>query len=340
MNERNDFTDDDAEIAELLRQVGTREEPSADTMRDVEAAVQAEWRHVLAQRQRRRTAIWAAAASVCALAVGAFFTVRLMDTQGQPVATLLRTDGEVFLASDGQQWSRIRAGQRIAVGNSIRSDARAALQLDSGLAVRADRGTSFKITDTDRLALNVGAVYVDSRGAAVGNALVIETHAGSVRHLGTQYQVRTRRDGIDVSVREGRVMIEGEGGSNVAAAGEHLSISMQGSVQRAALAPTDEQWRWASEVAPTFVIENASLATFLDWISHETGRPLVYATPTARSAAAGEILHGSIEGLALDVALAAVLATTSLRRDETNPDVIAIGLAGAIDSTRASRPTP
>lgn len=340
MNERNDFTDDDAEIAELLRKVGTRDEPSPDMMRDVEAAVQAEWRQVVAQRQRRRTAIWAAAASVCALAFGAFFTVRLMDTQGQPFATLLRTDGEVFIAADGRQWSRIRDGQRIAVGDSIRSDARAALQLDDGLAVRLDRGTSFKITDIDRLALNVGALYVDSQGAAAGDSLVIETHAGSVRHLGTQYQVRTRRDGIDVSVREGRVMIEGETGSNVAAAGEHLSISMQGSVQRTAIAPSDEQWRWASEVAPTFVIENASLAAFLDWISRETGRTLVYATPTAKTAATAEILHGSIEGLAPDVALAAVLATTSLRRDEATPAVISIGLAAPIDSTPDTRPTP
>lgn len=338
MNDK--FTDDDAEIAGLLRQVGTRDEPPADMMRDVRAAVEAEWRQVVVQQQRRRTTIWAIAASVCALAVGAFFTVRLTDTQGQPIAMLVRADGEVFVASDGQQWSRVHDGQRIAVGDSIRSDARAAVRLDSGLAVRLDRGTSFKVTDTDRLALNVGAVYVDSQGAAAGNALVIETHAGSVRHLGTQYQVRTRRDGIDVSVREGRVMIEGEGGSNVAGAGEQLSISMQGAVQRTSIAPTDEQWRWASEVAPSFVIENASLAAFLDWISRETGRTLVYATPNAKAAASGEILHGSIEGLAPDVALAAVLATTSLRRDETNPEVIAIGLAAPIDSTPASRPTP
>lgn len=340
MNERNDFTDEDAEIAGLLRQVGTRAEPPPDMTRDVQAAVHEEWLEVVAQRQRRRTASWVAAAAVCVLAVGAFFSVRLLDTQGEPIATLLRGDGEVFVASDGQQWSRIEEGQRIAVGDSIRSDARAALRLDDGLALRLDAGTAFKITDTDRLALNLGAIYVDSQDAPAGHALVVETHAGSVRHLGTQYQVRTRRDGIDVSVREGRVMIEGESGSNVAAAGERLSVSTQGAVQRGRIAPTDEQWRWASEVAPSFVIENASLAAFLDWIARETGRTLVYATPRARSIASGEILHGSIEGLAPDVALAAVLATTSLRRDETNPEVIAIGFAAPIDSPPATRPTP
>jgi ferric-dicitrate binding protein FerR (iron transport regulator) len=336
----HEFTSDDAEIAELLREVGSRAEPSQELMNDVQAAVHAEWRQVVALRQRRRTFVWAAAASVCAVAVGAAVSVQLMDHQGQPIATLQRADGEVFVAADGTHWSRLSDGQRIAVGDYIRSDAPAALQLDTGPALRVDRGTAFQVVDDDRLALNVGALYVDATPTNSPDALIIETHAGAVRHLGTQYQVRTRVDGIDVSVREGRVMVESERGNSIATAGEHLEISTQGSVRRGQITATDAAWRWASEVAPPFAIENESLAAFLAWIARETGRSLVYASAQVQSTAANVVLHGSIEGLAPDVALTAVLATTPFRRDEANAEVIEIRFANAIDSKPSTRPTP
>lgn len=95
----------------------------------------------------------------------------------------------------------------------------------------------------------------------------------------------------------------------------------------------------ASEVAPAFVIENASLASFLRWIARETGRALVYQSPSVQTAAASIVLHGSIEGLTRDVALTAVLEKTSLRRDETKPEVIEIVFAAAIDSGSSRRPT-
>ena len=45
---------DEAGIEELLRQVGARDEPAADMMREVEAAVHAEWQNMLQERRRRR----------------------------------------------------------------------------------------------------------------------------------------------------------------------------------------------------------------------------------------------------------------------------------------------
>lgn len=340
MSNRDPFDADDAEIADLLRRVGARAEPSAEMMREVQLAVHSRWCEVVASRKRRRMIVWAAAASIGVFAVGTVVSVQLRQDEGRPIATLLRAEGEVLLASDGSHWTRVSEGQRVAVGDSIRSNSPAALQLDTGLALRIDRGTAFKVSASDRLALNVGGVYVDSKPDGRSNPLTIDTHAGAVSHLGTQYQVRTRAEGIEVSVREGRVMIESEHGSNVATAGERLEVSTLGSVARGKISSTDEQWRWASGIAPTFAIENASLAAFLDWIARETGRELVYESPRAKASAAGEILHGSVDGLAPDVALAAVLSTTPLRRDETNAAVIEIGFSAPIDSQRLTRPTP
>lgn len=340
MSEQNETPAEDAEIAELLRQAGARVEPPVDMMREVQAAVHAEWRQVVQARQRRRRAFaWAAAAAVGALAVGVTVTLQRSDIHEQPIATLQRADGEIFVAADGTHWHLLHDGQHIAVGDSVRSEARAALRFYNGVALRVDRGTVLQVTTADRLALNVGAVYVDSPPGRNANMFAIDTHAGSVRHVGTQYLVRTRPDGIDVSVREGRVLIEHATNSSTAAAGERLAMSKQGVVQRSPISATDAQWLWASEIAPPFVIENQPLSTFLAWVARETGRTLVYESTLAETTATAVILHGSIEGLTPDAALTTVLTTTSLQRKTSDSATIEIGLS-AIDSAPATRSIP
>ena len=329
MNSPDDNTDD-AEIAELLRRVGPRTEPSSEVTREVEAAVRAEWQQLIGARKRRNTAVWlAAAASVCAVAIAATIGLQTSNSSAEPIAILQRADGEIFVAADGRQWRRLGEGERIAVGDHVRSDARAALNLSSGLALRIDRGTVLEVESPSRLALNVGAVYVDAPAGSVARELTVDTHLGSVRHVGTQYQVRATAEGIAVSVREGRVVIENDAGTNVANAGERLQISTRGAVERGIVSPSDAQWQWASDVAPPFAIENQPLSAFLTWVARETGRTLVYESPRAEASAAEVTLHGSIEGLAPDVALVAVLASTPLRRDESNANDIEIELAPA-----------
>jgi ferric-dicitrate binding protein FerR (iron transport regulator) len=307
-------------------------------MHEVEAAVRAEWQQVVqARRRQRRTRTWAAAAAVAALAVGVTIAVQIADVRAQPIATLQRSDGEIFIAADGDHWNRLRAGQRIRVGDFVRSEAPAALRLESGDALRIDRGTALQAMAADRLALNAGAVYIDSPPGRGADALVIDTHAGSVRHVGTQYQVRTRPDGIELSVREGQVLVEHAASSSTAAAGERLNISTQGSVQRSAISASDAQWQWASDIAPPFDIENQPLAMFLAWVARETGRTLVYESPLVRTTATTVTLHGSIEGLAPEAALAAVLTTTSLQRKESGAESIAIGFSDAMQPARETR---
>jgi hypothetical protein len=135
-------------------------------------------------------------------------------------------------------------------------------------------------------------------------------------------------------------VIESDTATNRATAGERLEISTRGAVERGAVAPSDALWQWASDVAPPFVIENQPLSAFLTWVARETGRTLVYESPRAEASAAEVTLHGSIEGLAPDVALVAVLASTPLRRDESNANAIEIELAPSIDPAPEARPTP
>ncbi len=165
-------------------------------------------------------------------------------------------------------------------------------------------------------------------------SFTVQTPAGSVRHVGTQYQVRSQSDGIAVDVREGTVLIEHESGSSLGSSGESVRVTRRGEISRTALSPQDPSWAWAAATAPPFDIENQTLSAFLEWLARETGRRVVYATPQAQDAARSVRLRGSIDGLDLESALGAVLSTTQLRRYDARPDAIGIALSAPANSRR------
>jgi len=240
----------------------------------------------------------------------------LFRSEGETVASLARVVGEVELDSGDGRWTRIAAGQTVRSGAVIRTGrgGRAALMLTGGAALRLDSGTELAFNDASDAALSRGAVYVDSGSGTGAPALdfVLETPAGDVRHLGTQYEARLENGELRVGIREGRVQVSGRRGDVLGSAGELLTIS-DGNVTRSQLAPTASAWNWVGDVTPPFSIEGRSVDEFLGWAARETGRQVVYASPDIEQQARRVTLSGTVEGLAPDQALAAVLATTSLR---------------------------
>lgn len=334
---------DDADIEKLLRGLGAREEPSAQASDEVRAAVHAEWQAMLAQRRGRRNFVWGIAASALLAVVIGAFGVQYMTARPVQVATVVKVDGRLQTTQDSRNWRARRTGEVVATGDRLQTDgeSRAAFAFDNGISVRLDHDTTLRIAAADRIELISGALYVDSPpGMRRVAALIVQTRAGQVQHIGTQYQVRTRGDDIEIGIREGRVQISNNAGTSTAEAGEKISVSAHGETTRERISPQDPQWQWTSKAAPRFDIDNATLATFLTWLARESGRHVVYASPQAEAEARAVKLRGSIEGLDLDAALAIVLSTTTLRQYETKSDSIGITLATAIDSTRAARPTP
>jgi ferric-dicitrate binding protein FerR (iron transport regulator) len=320
---------DDSGIEELLRQVGARDEPAADMMREVQTAVHAEWQSMLQERRARRRfiALGIAASAVLAVAL-AVFGVRYLAPEPIQVAQITRVDGHLLVRPEDQAAREVAVAQSVSTGETLQTDdvSRAALQFGDAMSLRLDRATIVKIASADELMLTAGAVYVDSRADNL-QELTIRTDAGSVRHVGTQYQVRTHADAMEVSVREGRVMIANAAGTSSGVAGERIRVTPSGQIVRSTVAAHDPAWRWAAHTAPQFDINERTLATFLDWVSRETGRKVVYASDAARSAASDVRLRGSIAGLDPDTALGAVLSTTQLRRYETKDELIGIALA-------------
>lgn len=323
------YGDEELDIAALLRAVGSRPAASAEAMAAARAAVAAEWHATVAARQRRRQFTgWAMAASVAVGAVAVWLVRPLVQTEPQVVASLARAVGGVEENAGDGRWTPLAATDGIASGTQLRtaSGGRAALKMANGVELRLDSRTLVAFEDASHATLKSGAVYVDSGAPGVPAAdFVLDTPAGSVRHLGTQYQARYVSGDLQVAVREGRIAVERKTGNVVANAGERITLA-GGEVTRAALAPNAADWSWVADVTPPFSIEGRSVEDFLVWVARETGRTIVYTSGEAAQQSRSVTLRGTVEGLTPDQAVQAVLSTTSLQ-PELGPEHIRVRAA-------------
>jgi ferric-dicitrate binding protein FerR (iron transport regulator) len=336
MNERlNDGSSEDESLGLLLRESGARETPSAEMMSEVRQAVHSEWQSMVAQRQRRRWYVGTGlAAGIAAVAIAVVLNLQTNPAAVSPMATLARAEGSPQVSTDGgHAWHALANDTPLQPGTLLRTDATARIALDvhPQVSLRMDANSLLALETSDRIALDQGAVYVDTNPQARANMhsgasdLVIETAYGSVRHLGTQYEARIREDAVAVTVREGHVAIDSADRHYAGAMGERILISAQGTHVRSVVSPQDPSWDWAIRLAPGFDIERQSLSRFLEWVARETGKQIEYASPEVRTRADQLILRGSVEDLPPEQALLAVLATTPFTRS-ADPSTIRIQL--------------
>jgi len=328
----HDVTTDEDGIETLLREVGARDEPSSEAADEVRRAVHAQWRATVAlQRRQRRLVMFGVAASLALFAVVASWTFRLVVPVSNIAVTIAHIDGDSSLQLAPRRVKNV--GDTMAVGDVLTTDesTRVALAYGARTSVRIDRDTTVERLAPDRFRLSRGAIYVDAYPQAQDQELVIQTRAGDVRHLGTQYQIRQSNEGVEIAAREGRVEIERQAGSALVSAGERVRISAAGRIERDAISAQDPFWDWAESASPVFAIDNRTLAEFLEWAARETGRRVVYASQAAQDAAETLRLRGSIEGLDPETALSAVLSTTEFKRYDNGGDWIGIQLGRSED---------
>lgn len=306
----------DRDLEALLHAAGPRLQPPAGMADQVRAAVEAEWRDIVAARQpRRRYAPWLAAASVAAVAAGVWLVAPQVMRGSANVASVARVTGTVGYRHDQEgAWQPLQVASTLQAGDEIRTsaDGRVALRRKDGLDVRLDAGTTLAMNDADTAQLAAGRIYVDAGTAGSGaKDFVVATALGEVRHLGTQYMAGVDRGGgLVVAVREGSVVVEGGREPVIARAGESLTIGHDGRVARNSITPQNEAWDWAQSIVPEFAIQGRSLDEFLVWAARETGRQLVYSSAEAAREAEHIELKGSVSGLPPEAAVAAVLTTT------------------------------
>jgi hypothetical protein len=326
------------QIGQLLKLAGRRQMPDAADMRRAREAARTEWRVVVRRRTWRgrwRIGVGALAATFCALAAWLWLRPPTAPASLADIATVQHIAGTIVVTSldSGRQTvtgpgMRIRTGSRIEIPDG----SGAALQLidgkGDGTAVRLDRMTVAVFESASRLTLERGAVYVDAGRSPRSTApLRVETAFGSVRHLGTRFEVRLDRTSMRVRVREGLVAVEREGSRWTTQAGEALAVTDAGAASRERIATSGPDWRWVGRLAEPFVLEGATVPAFLDWVCREESCDWETADAALRARTGRIVLHGSIEGLTPEEALGAVLPASRLtyRREGTRLLVAADG---------------
>lgn len=324
---REGITVQDNDIERILKAAGPRPKPPVEIERALCESLRREWRAVVAERRvRERRIAFALAAGIVAAAVAAWLAIPGLTPPAQRIGTVALASGGLH-AKSGRfgRWERVAAGEPVATGETLATapTGRGALALAGGISARLDHATRIQVAAADRLVIERGALYVDAgTGGAAATPLEIVTSAGSVRHLGTQYEVRLLDGGMRVRVREGIVELRtGAGQVTSGRAGEQLTVA-GGGIERGRVEPHDQAWDWAAEAAPAIDVEGLPLTGFLDWAARELGRRVEFSTPEVAEQAATVVLHGSVAGLSPSEALKAVLATTRMEASLTDGRIL------------------
>lgn len=313
MNEREPRPPDADALAKLIQAAGRREEPPERAYAQTLDVATAAWHAKIRRRQRRVTA-WLAA-SVAVATAGTWFVVTSQVGTAQPIARVERIIGSVDVRTGNTGgWATLRdESQSIVAGTLLRTHegSRLGVLLADAVSLRLAEDTQVSVESASRIHLRSGKVYVDT--GVRGNARVqVVTDAGVASDVGTQFEIQYRQQVYRLRVREGAVQLQ-RGATNLrSAAGEQLSIDVNGAITRTPVAASDTGWQWTQGLTSAPDIDNQPLTVLLDWVARETGRAIRFSNAETERRARRTILHGNIQLLAPLDALSVMLATTDL----------------------------
>jgi hypothetical protein len=317
MSDADEGRGEEDEAMSLVRLAGARPALPPDVTADARAHVHAAWRAGI-RRRRARTALLAAAAGLAVVAAVMVSrrdrreTPRTVQATPPPAVARLAVAAGLVEREAPSGWIALAAGEALPVGSHVRTGAQgAAFAAAEARSLRLAPRSRLKWAAPDRLALEAGAVYVDSGGGAGPASFEVLTSWGAVRETGTQFEVRLEEAFLRVRVREGRVAVLGPGPTLDVTGGTELRVAADGATRRA-LPIHGAEWSWVMALAPPFEMEGRPLHLLLAWAAREAGWELRYADVESRRRSEAAQLHGSIRGLRPDEAVETVIPSTGL----------------------------
>ena len=324
---REDSDDEVALLVRLAGPTGSTGSIAVERVARVRTAVHGAWRDEYVARQARKRSGAAGSRSPCCSPrrLPSSSRLRFGVRSARRHRYLVAHVDQIMGQATGSP-APFTAGGAVMSGSTVTtSDGTLAMTLTSGVHLRLDASSTARVDSATDVALERGAVYVDSAGAHPtqpgASAISIHTPAGLVRDVGTRFQVRieARLDGLGmrIRVRDGQVRITDANGVNDRAdAGEELLVNPDGSLGRRPIAATGTDWAWAERAAPPFSVDGKTLGAFLDWVSREGAWTVTFADRRLSEAARTTVLHGRpdlLKGLTPAEALDVVLPACRLR---------------------------
>lgn len=299
----------------LFRHARARQRPPPELEQATRERLHGQWRAMVGRRRRRRLVASLAVAATVAMAVVLLPAMREPGTDPAPLlAEVVRQHGTVQLADASGNLAA--TGRALHAGVDIRTGDGAMLGLrwSGGESLRIGEHSRVRLLDGQALELTSGMLYVAGHQAAGVDrsaTLEIRTPRGVVTHIGTQYLVRILSDGLDVSVREGRIALDAGGRVSLAEQGQRVTLVRDGEIRLQDIATHGEFWAWTDELAPPFELDGLTIMEFLQQVARESGQQLAFADAHSEQIAREAHLRGRID-LPPMRALDVVLQTTDL----------------------------
>lgn len=293
-------------VEDLIRMADAGPELPEGGIDRLKETVRPLWRAEVRLRARRRrkglimSGLAAAAGIVLAVAVVSHLRKETSPVV-TPVALLESVVGELEIVPADGLSVRVGAGHRgmkVSPGSWLQAGpaVRAALRMTGGQSLRLDSSTRVQVVSAGAVNLERGAVYIDSQGGQVSGIEVV-TAFGTIRDIGTQFEIRHDEDLLVIRVREGIVAVESNAGSFEINSGIEFSMGADGEKTTCSIGAFDPVWQWVQEVAPEIRIEGRSVTATLDQVSRETGLEVQFSDSDLEVFADSTILHGSAAGL-------------------------------------------
>jgi ferric-dicitrate binding protein FerR (iron transport regulator) len=277
----------------------------------IRAGLDPEFVRLIRRARRARLMGWGALAATVA-AVSILSVSIISDVRPAPVVAKVER-----VAGAGLTVSALLVPHEASVGAELRAAEHwvargpVLLTLSNGVTMRLAPGAIIDALRQNRMKLEAGRVYLDF--GADTTPFSLETPAGPVEHVGTQFEAAILGSDTRVRVREGQVRVSTGHGLESGERGTEILFSASGAVRRSTIPTYGKDWEWVESISPSFAIDNRSLLEFLQWVGRETGRRIDFADMHVQAVASQTILHGSVEGFAPLEALDHVMNTTSLR---------------------------
>lgn len=312
--------DDEQATGTLLHLAGARPDPSDARTARVRAAVLAEWR--AAHRRRRRQRITAITGLCATAAIALLFVWVRLPIARTPLAVVQRIPTTGALTARRGSTPVTLAARAPLFANDLITTAggqRASIQTSDGSFVRIDEQSRVRLLNATVIEVVSGAVYIATAPGSHG--FEVRTSMGTLRDLGTQFEVRLGEGALRLRVRSGMVEVNRQSGTRTVGADMEAEIRGDAMTLRAMVASAAE-WAWTTEPTPSFDIEGQPLQRFLEQLATERGWRITYADDPARDAARASILHGSVAGLSADDALGVVLGASGLTYQLRGTDLV------------------
>jgi ferric-dicitrate binding protein FerR (iron transport regulator) len=335
MTKPDPSTAEDDDIARLLRAAGPREQLPADMKQRWEQQFRAELAPVLApRRQDRRRFVMGLCASLAVVAAAISYTL-LPGPRTEVLIRVSHASGDQLLRLPGRSPQQLRAGEQLQADSVINTGADGQVALVyGGYDLRLNHDTRLMLKN-DRIVLETGELYAsDYSGNQAPKQrdyeLRVDTPLGSIRDIGTQFTVAVFPDRTVTTVRRGAVLINTDDtevrAEPQSGAASRLTIDRQHQVHTEAAEPSGNEWRWIYSSASRFELEGRTAYEFLQWSVGESGLQLEFAGEGAEIHARTVLLHGNIDALDPEQAVAPVLASTDLVATRIGVNTLVISL--------------